>query len=62
MTVWDYINIKRIDKALSLLANSNENVLTVATKSGFNNSANFNRIFKKITGLTPKEYRQSTKS
>ncbi|MEG9430461.1 MAG: AraC family transcriptional regulator [Christensenellaceae bacterium] len=62
MTVWDYINIKRIDKALSLLANSNENVLTVAAKSGFNNSANFNRIFKKITGLTPKEYRQSTKS
>lgn len=62
MTVWDYINIKRIDKALSLLANSNENILTVAAKSGFNNSANFNRIFKKITGLTPKEYRQSTKS
>ena len=62
MTVWDYINIKRIDKALSLLANSNENILTVAAKSGFNNSANFNRIFKKITGLTPKEYRQSTKA
>lgn len=59
MTVWDYINIKRIDKALFLLANSNENVLTIATKSGFNNSTNFHRIFKKITGLTPKEYRQS---
>ncbi len=61
MTVWDYINIKRIDKALFLLATGNENVLSVAVKSGFNNSANFNRIFKKITGLTPMEYRKSAK-
>ncbi len=61
MTVWDYINIKRIDKALALLAGSSENILTVAAKSGFNNSANFNRIFKKITGVTPREYRRSAK-
>ena len=58
MTVWDYINIKRIDKAVSLLKTTNDTIINIASKSGFNTPANFNRIFKKITGVTPKEYRQ----
>lgn len=61
MTVWDYINIKRIDKAVSLLTASNETMISIASRSGFNSPANFNRIFKKVTGLTPKEYRQHQK-
>lgn len=61
MTVWDYINIKRIDKAVSLLKSSNETVIVIASRSGFNSLSNFNRIFKKVIGLTPKEYRQNQK-
>lgn len=61
MTVWDYINIKRINKAISLLKTTNDTVINIASKSGFNSPANFNRIFKKITGLTPKEYRRHLK-
>lgn len=59
MTTWDYINIKRIDKAISLLSTTDETILNIATQCGFNNSANFNRIFKKITQLTPKQYRRN---
>ena len=59
MTPWQYINIRRIDEALALLKHSDDTVLKIAVRCGFNNTANFNRIFKKITGLTPAEYRKS---
>lgn len=62
MTVWDYINIKRIDKAVNLLTKTNDTVINIASKCGFNSPANFNRIFKKITGLTPKECRKHAKT
>lgn len=62
MTVWDYINIKRIDKAIHLLGSSDENITNIAMKSGFNSVTNFNRIFKKVTGCIPKEYRQNCSS
>lgn len=54
---WEYICIKRIEIAMSLLRKSDENILDIALLSGFNNTANFNKIFKRITGITPKEYR-----
>lgn len=61
MTTWDYINIRRIDRAMSLLATTNRTVLDIATACGYNNTANFNRIFRKVTGITPKEYRNTKK-
>ncbi len=59
MSVWDYISAKRIDKAMQLLTADTHttNILDIATKSGYNNTANFNKTFKKITGMTPKEYK-----
>ena len=59
MSVWNYISAKRIDKAMHLLATdtNNLNILDIATKSGYNNTANFNKTFKRITGMTPKEYK-----
>ena len=58
MTTWDYINIKRIEDSLTLLKSTNLTVLDIATKCGFNSTASFNKIFKKTTGITPKEYRK----
>jgi len=53
---WDYITIKRVDKALGLLAVSSEKKANIAYDCGFNNTANFYRAFKKITGKTPGDY------
>lgn len=58
MSPWQYINIKRIDKAIELLKNTNLNILEIAASCGYNNTANFNKIFKSITNTTPKEYRK----
>ena len=35
-----------------------ESMLTVAMQSGFNNTANFNKTFRRYTGRTPSEYRR----
>ena len=58
MTVWDYINIKRVDAAINLLSTTSDSVINVALKCGYSTPANFNRIFKKITGTSPKDYRK----
>ena len=58
ITLWDYITEKRIDIAMRLLdKNAEYTMLEIALDSGFNNTANFNKAFKKHTGLTPLEFR-----
>jgi AraC-like DNA-binding protein len=46
----------RVSKACTLLRNSNMNVSQICYDCGFNNVSNFNRQFKKITGLAPTSY------
>lgn len=57
ITVWDYVINKRIAHAINLMMSSEGTITEIAFESGFNNSTNFNRAFHKITGLTPREYR-----
>jgi len=60
ITLWDYINSRRIDIAIQLLNNNkNLKIIEIATKCGFNNTANFNKAFKKYAGTTPIMYRKS---
>ncbi|MFN7118722.1 MAG: helix-turn-helix domain-containing protein [Saprospiraceae bacterium] len=57
----DFINRYRIQAAQDLLANRSKrekNVIEVAYEVGFNSKKAFNLAFKKITGMTPTEYRQ----
>ena len=56
--LWDYINSRRIEAAVQLLKNDdNLNIIEIAAQCGFNNTANFNKAFKKTLGTTPTEYR-----
>lgn len=59
ISLWNYITSKRIDKAIRLITSENYkgNMLDAAIECGFNNTANFNKTFKKITGVTPTEYK-----
>ena len=61
ISLWNYINSKRVDLAIQLILHNelNDTLLEIATKCGFNNTANFNKTFKSITGMTPTEYRKS---
>jgi len=48
----------RIGHACKLLLDTDETVNRISSKSGFNNIANFNRLFKKYRSCTPVEYRR----
>ena len=49
----------RLGHASDLLINSDYSINEIAYKSGFNNIANFNRLFKKNKFITPKLYRKN---
>jgi AraC family transcriptional regulator len=50
---------RRIERAKSLLADQDRSVLEVALACGFNFPSNFSQIFRKGTGVTPREFRRS---
>lgn len=47
----------RVTNACTLLLQDDKPISTICYESGFANLSNFNRVFKKITNKTPKEYR-----
>jgi transcriptional regulator GlxA family with amidase domain len=53
-----YIQQLRIDRAKGLLEKSELPVDAVSWKIGYEDAAFFNRLFKRITGLTPGVYRR----
>ncbi len=53
----DYLNLYRIEKAKSMLCNSDIKIEAVAVATGFNSQQNFIRVFKKCEGITPGHYR-----
>ncbi|HEX2535120.1 MAG TPA: AraC family transcriptional regulator [Chitinophagaceae bacterium] len=55
----DSLNEVRLGHAARLLIETTGSISEVAYSCGFNNIANFNRIFKKKKGCTPKEFREN---
>ena len=56
--LWDYISERRVAEAMRQIDAGTDSMLTVAMQSGFNNTANFNKAFRRYTGRTPSEYRR----
>ena len=55
----DSLNEIRLGHVSRMLVDSNQTIAEVAFHCGFNNMANFNRIFKSKKGITPKEFRKN---
>lgn len=60
-TIPDYINSMRINDASRLLAETDLPITRIASDLGFGSIRNFNRVFLKQKGVSPKEYRLSEK-
>ncbi len=57
---FNLVNQYRVEQVKRLLGDpqrSGSTLLNIAMDSGFNSKASFNSIFKKFTGVTPREYR-----
>jgi AraC family transcriptional regulator len=59
MSPHQYILRRRVDAAKQLLADGDLPVAEVASALGFSTQSHFGRIFRQITGMTPKRYRAS---
>lgn len=57
----DYLNQVRVNRACCYLEQNQLKNYEVAYKVGFNDEKYFSKVFKKIKGMTPKEYRMSSK-
>lgn len=54
----EYLNMVRIEESKRLLANTDYSIIDIAVATGFEDQSYFSKVFKKYTGLTPKQYRQ----
>lgn len=57
-----YLQETRIANARDLLKNSNLNILEVAQRVGYQDTAHFSALFKSLTRMTPSAFRKSVRS
>ena len=60
-TLSEFVNKNRVERAKTHLLQSDERVIEIAYKTGFETVTYFNRIFKRYTGVSPIEYRKAHK-
>ena len=53
---WEYITIKRVERAVEMLRSTSLGKLEIAERCGFSSSSNFYKAFQKITGKKPSDY------
>jgi len=54
----DYLSRVRVEKAKNLLLNPNLRISEIAYEVGFQSLTHFNRVFRKLAGQSPTQYRQ----
>lgn len=57
ISIPDYINMTRLNKAKELLRDTSQSIQSIASAVGFLESSTFIRMFKKMEGMTPGVYR-----
>ena len=56
-TCVEYVNSYRLKECAERLLSSKDKILDIAYECGFNHISYFNLQFRKVYGMTPKEYR-----
>lgn len=54
-----YLNQVRIDNAKTLLLNDSTSLVDISILTGFEDQSYFTKVFKKITGVTPRKFKES---
>lgn len=57
-SVYEYITLLRISKAKELLSNRRTEIQIIAHQVGFEDASQFTAMFRKMTGMTPGEFRK----
>lgn len=59
ITMKEYLISIRTERAKDMLSNTLYEVDRISSSCGFSTRDNFTRVFKRVTGMTPSEYRNS---
>ena len=62
LSPWDYLNRYRMQRAKELLRRTNDSIRSIAHQVGFKDQAYFSRVFRKQTGSSPNEFRETTET
>ncbi len=55
----EYLNEIRVSNACKYLIETDLGISEIAYECGYKTASNFNKLFKKLIGTTPKEYRRN---
>lgn len=58
ISIYQFMINYRVEKFANLLITSDRSLFDIALECGFNDSKNISRVFKKIKGVSPHEYRK----
>ncbi len=53
----EYLNMVRIEESKRLLSSTDYSIIDISLATGFEDQSYFSKVFKKYTGLTPRQYR-----
>ena len=56
---YEYLKVLRMNYALLLLRDSDDNIRNVVLKVDYRNAGHFSKLFKDTFGMGPKEYRNT---
>lgn len=62
MTINEYVNLLRLSYAQAMLMKDEANVLQVAMESGFGSLSAFNSAFRRISGMSPTDFRRDCRA
>jgi YesN/AraC family two-component response regulator len=62
MSFVDYINNVRVMEAKKLLSATDKSIISISENVGFKSNTHFGRVFKKIIGLSPLQYRKQKRA
>ncbi len=57
--LFEFINFIRIEKACKMLKRTDRTIIDIAFDAGYQNLSFFNRYFRKIMNMSPREYRRN---
>lgn len=58
ITLWDYITIKRVEKAIEMIKSTDMTKLEISEKCGLSGSSNFYKAFARVTGKKPNDFKK----
>lgn len=61
-SIIDYLNRAKIEKAKDMIREDNYSISEISESLGFSSPGYFSKIFKKVTGLSPLEYKRTLRN